>query len=380
MTLKIIHIVTDDKFADAAYDIFESQYPNQNEFIIFSDSDKLHYIKKIKPQFHKRINIFFKISIKKILQADLVIFHGYNSYSSLLLRAIPRNTPTIWIGFGFDYYDLINRPLYKKKTKLIANGFSRKQTLLSLPKKIFKQLVQKYLNKKRLINKFDIFSPVLEQEYYLVQKNLKVFLPKFASWNYGTLEDHLVKEFVNLSICGNNILLGNSATLSNNHVEAFDLINALNIDDRNIITPLSYGDSNYADLIIEKGYNIFGNCFSPLTDFVELASYIKILQSCSIVIMNHLRQQALGNIVISLYLGAKVFLDDRNPIYIFFLEKKAFIYSLSELENELNSELTNEQILRNREILREHWGRESIYAKTRNLVGLALERDFNKLG
>lgn len=41
---------------------------------------------------------------------------------------------------------------------------------------------------------------------------------------------------------------------------------------------------------------------------------MRIIEGCSIVVMNHIRQQALGNIVIALCSGARVFLNPKSPI------------------------------------------------------------------
>jgi dTDP-N-acetylfucosamine:lipid II N-acetylfucosaminyltransferase len=43
-------------------------------------------------------------------------------------------------------------------------------------------------------------------------------------WNYGSLEESLVKNFIGGRVSGNSILLGNSASFTNNHIEAFELI------------------------------------------------------------------------------------------------------------------------------------------------------------
>ncbi|MGP4883030.1 hypothetical protein ACTXQV_67810, partial [Klebsiella pneumoniae] len=62
---------------------------------------------------------------------------------------------------------------------------------------------------------------------------------------------------------------------------------------------------------------IFGDKFLPVVDYMPIQQYVGILINCGFVIMNHVRQQALGNILIMLYLGAKVFLREENPVYTF---------------------------------------------------------------
>jgi len=40
-----------------------------------------------------------------------------------------------------------------------------------------------------------------------------------------------------------------------------------------------------------------------------------VISSCTAVVMNHYRQQAVGNIIPVLWMGARLYLDVRNPLY-----------------------------------------------------------------
>jgi len=370
MPLKIIHIFRDEKFPDAAHSVFESAFPNQNEFIIFSNSTELKFVKRIVPTFYNRLYLYSKQLIRKACHADVIVFHGLDWDALRILKALPNNTKTIWLGWGYDYYDLTNLPLYKEKTTEVVS--TAKTTVKAQLKTLIKKLIRPEPNKKKLINKVNVFSPVLYEDFELVKKAIPNFTPKYASWNYGTLEDDLIRGFEGKTITGNNILLGNSASYNNNHLDAFDSLSALDLNGKKIITPLSYGDIDYRNLIISEGHKKFGDTFVPLIDFMPIDEYIAVLQSCSIVVMNHLRHQALGNIVIALYLGAKVFLDKRNPIYQFFIKNDACIYCLEELEAQMQENLTGEQIDRNRRVLQNYWSRDVILQKTKNIVDSAI--------
>lgn len=370
MPLKIIHIIRDEKFPDAAHSVFESAFPNQNEFIIFSNSTELKFVKRIVPTFYNPLYLYSKQLIRKVCQADVVVFHGLDRNALRILKALSGNTKTIWLGWGYDYYDLTELPLHKEKTTEVVS--TAKTTVKAQLKTLIKKLIKPEANKKKLINKINVFSPVLYEDFELVKEAIPNFTPKYASWNYGTLEDDLIRGFEGKKITGNNILLGNSASYTNNHLDAFDSLSSLDLNGKKIITPLSYGDIDYRNLIVSEGHKKFGDTFVPLIDFMPIDEYIAVLQSCSIVVMNHLRQQALGNIVIALYLGAKVFLDKRNPIYQFFIKNDACIYCLEELEAQMQENLTGEQIDRNRRVLQNYWSRDVILQKTKNIVDSAI--------
>ena len=83
-------------------------------------------------------------------------------------------------------------------------------------------------------------------------------------------------------------------------------------------------------ILLEKSGKLFGENFKPLIDFMPLSEYNFILQDCGIVIMNHKRQQAFGNIIISLWMGAKVYLNKENTIYQYLKRISVVVFSIEQ--------------------------------------------------
>lgn len=375
----ILHIVIDDKFIDMAYHTFEEAYPKSNRFIILSNKYKLKYIKNTPIEFVNWYTIFDKNFLKSLKEYDFVCLHWLDEIKLRLISKADPSVKFVWIGWGGDYYDIITEfdetKLFKDKTLEIykknqnENCELKKTSFRSKLKKIIRNLFFKNLEKKYIVNRINYFAPVLYEDYELVKKNISNFKPNFISWNYGTLEDDLVKGLQDFIVNGNNILIGNSSTYENNHIDVFDLISKLNLEGRKIICPLSYGDEKYKKDVIKEGYKIFGSNFVPINEFLNIDDYLNILKSCSVAIMGHIRQQALGNIVTMMNLGAKVFLDAKNPVYHFFKKQNAFIFTLEDLsEDLLNKKLSTNEINKNREILKKHWSKEVIIKKTKNLI------------
>ena len=175
---------------------------------------------------------------------------------------------------------------------------------------------------------------------------------------------------------GQNILLGNSASETNNHVEILGILSRHDLGSRKVIVPLSYGDHEYRSNIIEIGKRMLGNAFVPLVDYMPLHEYSSIVASCNVVIMNHLRQQALGNIGTALYQGAHVFLDPSNPVYQFFIEKKAIVQSTQNLLSGALplAGLHADDISRNRSVLESFWGQEQVHANVAALLSKVCDR------
>ncbi|WP_302138711.1 TDP-N-acetylfucosamine:lipid II N-acetylfucosaminyltransferase [Halomonas alkalicola] len=105
-----------------------------------------------------------------------------------------------------------------------------------------------------------------------------------------------------------NILVGNSADPSNNHLEALERLLPYKDEDIKIYVPLSYGDQAHAESVIERGKAWFGEKLIPLTEFKPLDQYLEFLKTVDMAIFNHQRQQAMGNTITLLGMGKTVFM------------------------------------------------------------------------
>ncbi|QYJ83757.1 TDP-N-acetylfucosamine:lipid II N-acetylfucosaminyltransferase [Shewanella aegiceratis] len=360
--LKVLHLAVDEKFIDMGLESFD-QVGLENDLIVFSDQ-KLKYIKRSNVKLMSRKELS-SINLKNIIaQYKVVILHSLFSFSI----NFPRHVTVVWIGFGYDYYDLIlpfHKTLLPKTKKHLLSKFK----LIPFLKSFFYILNFRLNgNVKRVINRVDYFCPVLFEEYELITSNYKQFNPKFLDWNYGNLEDTLVKGLMDRRVNGTNIMIGNSASATNNHFDIVEKISKRNLGNNKVIMPLSYGDRNYASCVKNLCVKRFGNKFVPLESFLPIDDYIEIQCSCSIVIMNHVRQQALGNIITALYLGAKVFLMESNPIFEYLKRNGLILFSISELEeHDLESILSGEKMEINRMALRRMWSRDIMRNKTKCL-------------
>ncbi len=107
----------------------------------------------------------------------------------------------------------------------------------------------------------------------------------------------------------NRILVGNSASLTNNHAEILKALAKYKFEqDFEIVCPLSYGPSNNVDNVIKLGRELFGKRFIPVLNFMPPEEYAKLLSSIDVAIFGHKRQEGLGNILALLYLGKKVYI------------------------------------------------------------------------
>jgi dTDP-N-acetylfucosamine:lipid II N-acetylfucosaminyltransferase len=360
LSKKILHIATDEKFIDNAFKQFREIDVCNEFYVVLNRGVK-------SPNFVKEttdvnvVNISkstFKNLQKKIKEADLVVMYGLQFFNSGLILQTEGNY--LWMFLGGEIYDN-EYGLYSKILGDKSQKIRLKKHRYSFVKNVIKPLARflfygHFSHKKTIIKaakKVNFVGVAFQEEFNILKENN--FLHPDAQlfkFSFYTIEI-IISNYQDVQVTGDNIMIGNSSSETNNHLELFDLLEKINLDNKKIYVPLSYGSKEYASIIKEIGRKKFGSNFTPLDTFMPLDEYNKLLQSCGVVIMNHHRQQAFGNIVASLWMGAKVFLDDRNTIYKYLKRIGVNVFSVQhELnQDQINNALSASDVNKNREIL-----------------------------
>ena len=156
-----------------------------------------------------------------------------------------------------------------------------------------------------------------------------------------------------------SILLGNSATPSNHHIEIFEKLMNFSGFDFSVYTPLSYGDQRYSKHVIDTGNRILGKKFIPLLDFLPKAEYLNLLTGIDIVVFNHDRQQAMGNLISLLGLGKTVYLRKGTSQWKLFNELGIAVYDVDLFDfTTLPPDRANQNI----KLVQEHFSRRKLLA------------------
>ena len=386
----IYHLVVDEKFIDMALREFEAVAQGLNQAIILGEPRELKYVKNTDVVFMSLAELKWAVSSE---DCEAVIFYTLHDWSLPVLAAVPEGKPTVWLGWGIDYYGRLLSAAYPdglllpRTAALTGRFWIERLSFKQLPRKVvnrLRSLVGKIFGRSMTfspnsLQRLDYFIPIIEPEYTLARSLNPWFRAEYVCWNYGTVEDDM-SNGVSTASQGRDILVGNSASFENNHLELFDLLaECFDLEGRKLIVPLSYGNPWYAEKVIAEGNRLFGDQFVPLTDFLPKEQYIEILDSCGHVFMNHLRQQALGNICIMMLKGAKIYLNPINPLYAWLTDKGAFIESINGSNQDSPGKLqvlhplSDTQRQANRQVIMNHWGRGAQRARTRRLVDVALQ-------
>lgn len=337
----IVHIATDEKFINSAYTQFNNIEEGRHYFYILVDdvNQKLRYV-KLEKHMHlvnNKVDALKELA-KSLHSVELVCFHGMSYHNSIILNRLQKKQKILWILFGKEFYN--NQYFFTRKKLVGGQTYNKflKQSSGAKIKSKFKNYFRglNYLIKKgtrspyyeitHAMKRANYCGVLYEEEFQYVKDKLKTDI-EYLKYTYYPIE--LMLEDVTTMVSGPNILLGNSAHITNNHLEAFDILRGFKLNEANIISPLSYGNKNYKDTIIKIGINEFGESFTPLVEFLPLHEYNNYLTSCSIVVMNHYRQQAVGNVLTMIWMGAKVYLNVNNTLYHYLKRIGVYVFDIN---------------------------------------------------
>lgn len=390
-SIKILHLIIDNRFFDFIYKDFQEVEDVENRYIalVGAPVDDFNHIGRIPLWRIAGAEYASSPQVAEDMEwCNVLLVHWWHAAAASVVAKAPDSVIVVWSGWGGDYYDLLpggEASLYGDRTKALLQQIQSQQTVatskewignnLRRIKKIIKRALGRAkdrdaVDKNLLINRFDYFSAPIPDDYRLLKRTLGTkFRAKYVQLNYGSVEEEFMPGQCGVS--GNDILLGNSATGTNNHLEIINLLSSIDIGDRKVVVPLSYGSQSYGDEIEKCGRRLLGNHFVPIRNLMPLEQYNALISSCSIAIMNHRRQQALGNIGTMLYHGAKIFLDESNVVYKFFKRKGVYVFSVREITERGSAAFTplsKSEKERNIEVINQIWGHDTVIDNVRKFV------------
>ena len=373
-----LHLIPPDyKFIKPIHKLFEVSAPNQHIYAIYAIGKLSFSI----PEFAvlcSSVSQFYEI-IQQRNDWEGLIVHGQSLSIFPLLPMIPKGLKIAWYSWGAEAYDVtpkLLKNLYMPHTRRISIEWEpsfKNRILIRFGLLHTLRLVKRtftWPKVRAVMDRYDYCVPQVKEEYDLFKNYGLLTHTKYHPGCIGFLEI-LVDIHAPIELQGKDIQIGNSASPSNNHADAFYILRELKLEGRKMIVPLSYGSDLYQKTILNLGYSIFGAQFNPMVDFLPLAQYNKLIQSCGIVVMNHCRQQAVGNLLLSLWRGGRVFMND-TTVYKGF---KRMGFNISLINSDLRPDNPDvfkphsyEEIARHRELLKREFGRDVVVERTKMLL------------
>ena len=365
-----LHIIDDSTQINHLIRRTNSLFPDKHVFYALSKTGKLEKVDEANNVIAIKSTKTNIIKITKELSVfNAVFIHNLCYTKSKIILNSSKNVRFIWGVWGFDYYYVyprLFRNIFLPYTKLV-NVLLFKHSLFAKHLLHVIHSVTKYVG----IKSNNRIRQQAAKKIEFTVNNMREFselfrvidIPGENRFNgiYYSIES-ISRELNEARFTlGNNIYIGNSASNSSNHLDIFLQLKKLNLSTRKIIVPLSYGCSRYRFLINFLGKQIFKDKFEPLLKFLPIDEYNQILLSCNVLIFNHRRAQAIGNILFGIWAGHKVFLRKCNPVYSYLKSLNVEVCSIEEdlfIEN-INT-LEKEKQIKNREIITQHYSEKQI--------------------
>lgn len=376
--LKILHVFTDDKFFDHISSVFDKIEGVNNLYVFFSK--KKNYKFKYSQSYHKIQFVYDKkkyLSLFKDPSIGVVFYHSLPpSFYEYVLNT-DENKINIWWAWGYDIYStgIVDIKLYLPLTIDVKDKVDRLQfgKLKFYKSKIrcfikdkfgFDLKVHKY---RKVLPKINYVIPILPIEYELISQNrffCGELLMERAS--FRDFDDSMIPETYPLS--NGNILLGNSASFENNHLDIMKIFKTIDVMDRKIIMPLSYGNKLLAKILKSES----DSKYLVLESFLPPPEYNEMLKSCSYAVFGSLRQHAIGNINLCLRYGIKVFLYKDGITYKQLIKDGYHVFTIDFHlnEHELSKPLLKEQIIHNQNIYKSIIQRNGLSALDRAIKNI----------
>jgi dTDP-N-acetylfucosamine:lipid II N-acetylfucosaminyltransferase len=308
-----LHIVPDSKFVNAFCANLRELNALSNNRVIVSSRKKLKYVERDlshAPLYSSK----FELLCGDTSQYDAVYIH---LFSPLMYRWVAQNSfkELNWIVWGVDLYNLpfIKFDFYEKLTR-------QQYSVTNRPLNEWLYLLKIWITNSRYRNqaysKIDNVLTWMKTEYAFAKENIpslranhKFFFYENQSPYQKLDENQSPQTETNRSVP--SIIVGNSGYPTNNHLDAIDYITRNNVK-ANLYLPVSYGDSRYITFLKKKLSNYSNGSIEFIDKYMGFDDYLKFLRGADAFVMNSVRPQGYGNVLMMLYLGKAIFMNERN--------------------------------------------------------------------
>lgn len=338
--MKIIHLIDDWGFADGPIEAFKS-FPVTNKFVVlrFDEDKKLTKVKCVKDVSVVQIG---SDEYQALIHGDwdVVWVHGYKPEKGKFIAAVDNNAKVVWSTWGFDYVQYSGQWPYGLRTTAQWLYVTSLRTIVGTLSRLFvgRLGVARFLPRAecRFFRRVNYYSSVVPTERSYLERILGRSVRQITFHYIGTKKD-CEQEYPKVFLGNKRIWIGNSATLTNNHLDVFHRLKG-RCEGYDVLTPVSYtlaGEVRdvVTEMIESAGMRNFGDHYKPVREYMSFDKYVRLMSTCSIFVFGHKRQQSVGNLVIALRCGGCVFMDSDSPVYKYFSSIGIVIYPLARLSD-----------------------------------------------
>ena len=113
-----------------------------------------------------------------------------------------------------------------------------------------------------------------------------------------------------------NLMLGHRGTVTGGHIEILESLEKFKTQIDQIVCPLSYGNKEYIDKVIEVGKSLYGEKFILFDKWIPKDEYYKFLNdNVDVAIFNYNTSEGFNTLLSLCKMGKKVYVNPLNDSY-----------------------------------------------------------------
>jgi hypothetical protein len=305
-----LHIVPDNTFINAFYDnLKELGLLGGNRLVVRTNGKNLVSVKRDLP-FAPLYSERFENFVGDTGEYKKVFIHYF---TPLLYKWVARHqfNELNWMVWGGDLYNLpgIDALCYEPIT--LNKYIKRDRSLATLLYKLKVYMIHDSF-KTAAYGKVSNILTWMREEHQFALSHLPVKAGhKF--FFYENQSPYAALDAFRKPIQGKEkirLIIGNSGTPANNHLDVVEFLNQQGVQ-ADLIIPVSYGDKRYISFL--KKHLTFGHgSLQFIEEYMSFEDYVEVLSGADALVMNTVRPQGYGNILMMLYLDKPVFFNEKN--------------------------------------------------------------------
>lgn len=308
-----LHILPDSKFTAAFYgNMKEAGLLKNNLLVVRTNATKLKYVAQGIP-FAPLYSAAFDRLVGEVATYERVYIH---QLAPLMYRWIAKNKfrQLNWMTWGTDLYNLpfVKANFYERETLPLAKHRVDFSHLLYL----LKVYATAMPFKGKAYSKVDNILTWMNTEFRFATSHVQEL---HAAHQYFFYENQVPYEKIDAIVSSATpeenarmkLIIGNSGTPTNNHLDAIRKIHDAGVA-ADLYIPVSYGDSSYIRALKKNTGFYRGGEIHFMDSLMKFEEYVRFLYSADALVMNHLRPQGYGNIFMMMYMNKPVLLNKNN--------------------------------------------------------------------
>lgn len=372
--MKILHLINDHQVIERTLGVYENIFPKQNDVLLFNNMAEIKHLDK-----YASVPVVTSKNLKSVAKSydfsgvTYVIAHYMTMDKIDFIKFVPKDIHVCWEVYGYDLYNQFLEPngyqiSYTDPRPYLKYSFAIQHLnvlfKIGLILKGYKAPFtwQKNREFKYISNRINSIQYCCSYDAKFIEKYSHRSIPSYEVFNYSLSEvlgDLKDSPFTS----GKHILVGNSASFSNNHLYVLGFLKKVGLTpNTKLIMPLSYGGTTkYADFVEKEYCYAFPQKVNTLRDYMPLHEYNKMFLDINSCIMSAWRQESIGTIIMCLYLGIKVFMSNKSPLYKWLVECGFKLFELESVTHEsLESPLDDDIRQFNRHLVLERYSEEKV--------------------